>query len=193
MTNETKFHCCSEWHLARLSPISFLVYPFALRLSKTHGGRYSYPATLVGEFFDYDEWTVQQSYKELEKAGFFRRLETRFFEGNVYRVLSHKEWAADHPGQCAVKTTLPWTGEGDKLGQDLYVASGSAVKFYDNQIKFLRSLGLSEEQIVSEFETFWTEQSCKSNASKFKSNRAGIVGRFMLAMKALAGKCALAA
>lgn len=193
MTTETKFHCCAEWHLARLTPICSLVYPFALRLSKTHGGLFSYPATLIAEFLDYDEWTVRQSYKELEQIGFFRLRETRMFEANVYKVLIHKEWAADHPDQCATKTTNPWTGEGDKLGQALYVASGSAVKFYENQIKCLRSLGLPEEQIVSEFEAFWTEEARKSQAGKFKSNRPAIVGRFLLAMKARYAKHAVVA
>lgn len=193
MTTETKFHCCSEWHLARITPISFLVYPFALRLSKTHGGRFSYPASLLAEFFEYNEWTVRQSYKELEQIGFFRRVETRMFEANVYKVLTHEEWAADHPEKCAIKTTNPWTGEGDTLGQALYVASGSAVTFYESQIKCLRSLGLSEEQIVSEFEIFWTEQARKSQAGKFKSNRPAIVGRFLLTMKARYAKHAAVA
>lgn len=193
MTTETKFHCCSEWHLARLTPISFLVYPFALRLSKTHGGKFSYPASLLADFFNYDEWTVRQSYKELEQIGFFRRVETRMFEANVYKVLTHEEWATGHPEQCATKTTNPWTGEGDTLGQALYVASGSAVKLFENQIKCLRSLGLPEAQIVSEFEAFWTEQVRKSQAGKFKSNRAGIVGRFLLQMKARYGKQAAVA
>jgi hypothetical protein len=193
MTTETKFHCCSEWHLARLSPISILVYPFALRLSKPYGGTYTYPASIVADFFGYNEWTVRQSYKELQESGFFNRIETRFFEGNVYRVVTHQEWATVHPGKCATKTIFPWTGEGDKLGQALYVASGSAIKFYENQIVFLRSLGLPEERILSEFETFWKEQGRKTQANKFKSNRAGIASRFIKSMKALTDKRAMAA
>ena len=192
--SETNFYCCAEWHLARLAPICSLVYPLALRLSKTHGGIYTYSAKSVAEFLGYDEWTVRESgYKKLAELGFFVLLERGTFEANVYQVLSHKEWAATHPDQCAIKTTFPWTGEGDKLGQDLYVASGSRVKFKDHQVKFLRSLGLSEERILSEFETFWAEQSGKSPANQFKSNRSSLVGSFILHAKAVAKSRAVAA
>lgn len=192
--SETKFYCCAEWHLARLSSICSLVYPFALRLSKTHGGIYTYSAKSVAEFFGYDEWTVRElGYKKLSELGFFVLLERGTFEANVYQVLSHKEWAVAHSNQCAVKITFPWTGEGDKLGQDLYVASGSKVKFKDHQIKFLRSLGLPEAEILSEFETFWVEQSSKSYANQFKSNRSSLVGGFVLRMKAVAKTRAVAA
>jgi hypothetical protein len=192
--SETKFYCCAEWHLARLAPICSLVYPLALRLSKTHDGIYTYSAKSVAEFLGYDEWTVRESgCKKLAELGFFVLRERGTFEANVYKVLSHNEWAADHPGQCATKTTYPWSGEGDKLGQDLYVASGSKVKFKNHQIKFLRSLGLPQERILSEFETFWAEQSMKSQAHQFKSNRSSLVGGFILHMKAVAKTRAVAA
>jgi len=192
--NETKFYCCAEWHLARLTPICSLVYPLALRLSKTHGGIYTYSAKSVAEFLGYDEWTVRElGYKRLAELGFFVLLERGKFEANVYHVLSHKEWAVAHPNQCAVKATFPWTEEGEKLGQDLYVASGSRVKFKDHQVKFLKSLGLSEERILSEFETFWAEQSGKSPANQFKSNRSSLVGSFILHAKAVAKSRAVAA
>jgi hypothetical protein len=194
MTTETKFYCCSEWHLARLSPICSLVYPLALRLSKTHGGMYTYSAKSVAEFLGYDEWTVRElAYKKLAKLGFFILVEKGLFEANAYQVLTHKEWAVAHPNQCAIKTEYVWTGEGDKLGQDLYVVSGAQVKFKEHQIKFLRSLGLPEDKIRSEFAMFWTEQSSKSHANQFKSNRNALIGRFILHMKAVAKTRAVAA
>ena len=150
----TNFHCCPEWHLAKLkSPTGALIYPFAHRLSR-RSHKFSCSSETVGEFFGRDRKTVLRAFGELCKVGFFELIEKGRFDVNVYRVLSHTEWAAKNPGKCAQKVQYPWTGEGDKLGQRLYAASGTRVKFRSYQVAAFRNTGLDEETIVSLFETF---------------------------------------
>ncbi len=189
---ESHFHCSAEWHLAKLSSVCAIVYPFALRISKTYQ-KFTCSAKSVAEYFDYEERAIRRAYKELEELGLFVRIETGFFEANVFKVLTHKDWATENPNRCTTKIEFPWTGEGDPLGQKLWIASGARVKFKEYQIKFLRDLGLPENEIVGEFESFWAKEYAKTHANQYKTNRKGIVGRFILHMKAKAQSRAAAA
>lgn len=153
-SNETAFHCCAEWHLARLkSPTTALVYPFALRIA-TNSGKFACSAISVSHFLGVHRTTVLRAYQELTTLGFFELLEHGMFDTNIYRVLRHNEWADQHPGLCAVKVEYPWTGEGDPLGQRLYAASGGRVKFKDFQVRAYRATGLEEDTIVELFEDY---------------------------------------
>lgn len=75
------------------------------------------------------------------------------FGPSTYRVFSHDEWAAKHPNECPQKFEYGW--DGDPLGQQLWVTSGTRVKFMEFQVKNLRSLGISDDQIVTEFEAYY--------------------------------------
>jgi hypothetical protein len=154
----TNYHCCAEWHLAGMSPVCSLVYPFALRISKV-SKKFSCSARGVAEFFRRNEKTVQRGYKELVEVGFFVLLQKGQFESSIYEVLPHTEWAALNPKQCAVKIEFPWTGEGDPLGQRLYAASGGRIKFMPFQVKAYKETGFSDDDIVSLFERFLSENS----------------------------------
>jgi hypothetical protein len=163
----TNYHCCAEWHLARLhSPTAALVYPFALRLSKT-SRKFACSAVSVGEFFGLDRKTILRAYRQLTDKGFFELVESGAFDVNIYRVLLHKEWAAKYPGQCAKKIEFPWAGEGDLLGRRLYAASGGKVKFKPFQIVGYRNTGLKEDKIVALFEEFLPE------SGRFRSKNVG--------------------
>jgi hypothetical protein len=175
------YHCSAEWHLARLSPASRVVYPHALRLSRK-SGKFCGSAVGLAEYFAYERHAIGRSLRELVETGFFVLLEKGTFESNIYKVLPHTEWAAANPGRCTSKVEMPWAGEGDPLGQQLWIASGSRIKFRDDQVQFLRKLGLSEPEIVSQFEKFWVLENAKVKASIYKSNRRGIVRRFLTIM-----------
>lgn len=49
---------------------------------------------------------------------------------------------------------MPWDGEGDPLGRQLFAASGGLAKFFPGQMTGLRKSGLPDDQIASEFRIF---------------------------------------
>jgi hypothetical protein len=133
----TRFHCSVEWHLALLEGrFTGLIYSFAYRIAGT-GGSFHASAINVAEFFHCHRNAVLRSYKQLEQAGFFvvKRPALKLRQGDgrftttIYEVLSHKEWARKHPGECAAKETFPWSGEEfstrrEQMGQALYRVTG---------------------------------------------------------------------
>jgi len=75
---------------------------------------------------------------------------------------AHNKWAAKHPGCCAEKETLPWSGEkGDPLGVRLWNVSGGKVKYQPYQVKALRNTGLTDDQIATAFEEFVTAEQAR--------------------------------
>jgi hypothetical protein len=50
-----------------------------------------------------------------------------------------------------VKLEYPWAGEGDPLGQRLWLESGTRVKFMEFQVRNIRDLGLPEDEILEQF------------------------------------------
>jgi hypothetical protein len=92
---------------------------------------------------------------ELERAGFFVVIRKKPFESTVYKVLSHDEWAEQHPDQCVQKIAFPWSGEaGDELGRRLYAASGGKVKLSPHLLNRLRASHLSDDTIHDRFVEF---------------------------------------
>lgn len=155
------FHCCAEWHLARLSPMCGLVHSFALRVSK-NTGRFCPSAENVANYFHRDRTTILKAYVELREAGFFELLyRARGQAPNTYKVLTHKQWAAKHPNKCALKAEYPWTGESqDTLAQNLSMRVGGAIRFPAVTIKNIRAMRrrgkpLTDRQIARYFDFYY--------------------------------------
>jgi hypothetical protein len=156
------YHCSAEWHLAKLSPICALIYPLILRVSSARklpkgdlqSRLFFGSANSLAEYFGYSESQIRIGLNELEELGFILLVNAGKFAPNVYRVFKHEEWIKTHKEQCTSKVEYPWTGEGDTLGQALWVISGSKVRFHPNQIKGIRGLGFSEVQTLNFFAKF---------------------------------------
>lgn len=156
------YHCSYEWHIARLSSVCSLIYPFAFRVS---GGmdtsladrRFYGSAGSLATYFDYSESQVRRGLIELEEIGFFQLIARKKFKPTQFRVLSHDDWKVNHKGKCTAKSQYPWTGEGDPLGRSLWKMSGGLVKFGDFQVKGLRNLGVDESKVVAEFSAYWDQ------------------------------------
>jgi hypothetical protein len=151
------FECCEQWHLADLSPVCSLIYPFAYKLTR-HTTKPFFPSarTLAG-YFDRSESQIRRGLKELLELGFFELIRAGKFQTNTYRVLGHTEWAKIHPGQCASKETFPYTNDGDPLGQELWAETGGRIRFQQFQIDNLRNLQLEDTIIKERFAGFWKE------------------------------------
>jgi hypothetical protein len=154
---DAPYHCCEEWHLARLSPVCAPLYSFARRISH-ESNIFVCSAVNLARFFAYNERTIRRGMRELNETGLFELEEQHMFCPTKYRVVDHQEWAKQHPGRCAIKLEYPWAGEGDALGQRLWVESGSRVKFAEFQIGNIRNLGLTEAEVLREFGTYMDEK-----------------------------------
>lgn len=142
----------------RKAPFAAALYPFAYRLSRK-SGRFHCSAVRLAEHFKVSKWTVIRAMEALTLAGFFVVISKELFQSTTYKVVSHKDWAKDHPGACAVKATFSWTDEsGDELGVRLYTASGGRTKWHPNLLASLRKTGLSDDQIVTRFKSFISQE-----------------------------------
>lgn len=146
----SRFHCSPEFHFAQNS-LAGLLYSWARRLSKS-SGRFHASQESIAVYLAVSRWTIARAINYLVKLGFFEPINEERFHPAVYRVLEHTEWVKKHPGQCAVKETFPWSGEdSDRLGRDLWNASGGKVKYQPFQLSALRKTGLSDDEIVHAF------------------------------------------
>lgn len=150
---ETAFYCNATWHLVRLSRISQSVYSLACVVAKK-SGLFSASAKNVADFLGYEEKQVRRGSKELEEVGFFEFESAKEFDTNVYRVLTHKQWAAKHPNKCAAKQDFGWHNPGDPLAPQLYAVSGRRKKFKEYQMRLLRKTNLQGTVLLQEFERF---------------------------------------
>jgi hypothetical protein len=150
---ETAFHCDTSWHL---EGVSLRIYDLASRVGHRTKKFYATLGSLA-TYFRVGESTIQRALKLLEESGFFEVLDEGPFISTVYRVLSHKEYAEKYPGQCCQKEVLVWFDDPgvDPLARQFYALSGGRIKFRTNDMKGLRKLGLSDEQLLSEFEKFF--------------------------------------
>jgi hypothetical protein len=173
---ENEYYYCSwEWHIARLSPVCSLIYPYAFRVS---GGmntqladrRFFGSAKSLATYFDYSESQVRRGLLELEEIGFFQLIARKKFKPTHFRVLSHDDWAAKQKGKCTTKREFPWTGEGDSLGRSLWKMSGGHVRFADFQVKGLRKLGVDESKVVAQFSAYWEQTGQKMKPKNVPAN-----------------------
>jgi len=146
---ETAFLCDTCWHLPGLA---FRIYELARRVS--HRTKKFYPSLKsLAFYFQVSESTVQRA------KGFFEVLDEGPFISTVYKVLSHEEFVRKYPDQCCQKEVFAWSDDPrvDPLGQQFYARSGGRIKFRTSDMKGLRKLGLSDEQLLSEFERFFDQ------------------------------------
>jgi hypothetical protein len=139
----------------RKNPFCGRLLAFAYRLSKG-SGVFCASAVRIAEHFGISKWTVLRAMEALTTAGFFVVINKEYFQSSMYRVVSHEEWARAHPACFVVKVEYPWSDKiGDELGVHLYTKSGGRVKWFPNILGALRRTGLTDEQIVQEFEFFF--------------------------------------
>lgn len=152
---ETAFYCSSVYHLVNLSRAAQSVYDVGMSLTKgEEDAEFFASAKQLADYIGYEVKQIKRARAELTELGFFELKRERDFDTNVYRVLTHKQWAERHPGQCAEKVVMPWEGEGDPLGQKLYAASAGEKSLRDYQTLLLRRTEISEDIIVDEFRMF---------------------------------------
>jgi hypothetical protein len=178
--NSFRYHCSAEWHFSRLVHASFagVLYSFARRISKG-SGLFHGSVLGVAEYFNVSRWKVQRTIKALVDCEFFVLVAQETFQPSVYRVISHMEWAAQHPGRCALKEAFPWSSEeGDKLGVCLWNASGGKVKFQPYQLAALRKTNLTDDEIVAAFERFLAAEQARRTAGGWSGRWGAVQPRF---------------
>jgi hypothetical protein len=130
-----------------------VLYSWAGRLSSNSGNFFPSVGS-IARYFEIDRTTVFRALQELESLDFLEPIHREPGKPVTYRVVTHDEWARQHPDLCVEKESFPWTGEGDLLGQALYAASGGQAKFLPRQMKGLRASGFSDMRIAEEFRIF---------------------------------------
>ena len=156
-TIASPFHCTAEWHFCQMkSRVAPLIYSFGRKLSKT-SGVFSASAENVAKYFGVNRKSVLRAIGELVDAGFFEAERVERFKPTMYRIIDHNLWAVRHPGQCLVKESFPWTGQGDPLGSQLYALSGGRVRFWPNQMTGLRNLGFPDDLLIGHFRNFMAQ------------------------------------
>ncbi len=177
----TPYHCCPEWHLAGLThaPFAALLYPFAFRVAK-ESGRFHGSVVGIAGYFHVERGRVQRAIKALLDLGFFELVAKEPFQPSSYHVLSHKDWAPKHPGCCAVKETLPWSGEeGDPLGVRLWNASAGKVRYQPYQLAACRNTGLNDDEIVAAFKEFVANEEARRRAGGWHGRWGKVPLRFL--------------
>jgi len=175
------YHCSPEWHLARLTrtPLAGLLYSFAFRISKNSG---IFHGSVLGlaTYFGISRWKVQRAMQALTELGFFVCVARESFKPSEYRVVPHKDWAAQHPGCCTVRETFPWSEEeGDALGVRLWNASGGKMRYMPFQLAALRKTGLTDDQIVAAFEELVAAEKARRQATGLLGRWSAVHHRFL--------------
>jgi hypothetical protein len=148
------FHCSAEWHYLEMnSRMAGALHSWGLRLSANSEAFYP-SVESISKYFGRHRTTVFKALQELEGYGLAEVSQREPGKPVVYRFIDHDEWAKNHPGLCMEKDAMPWEGEGDQLGRDLYSISGGRARFLPHQMDGLRKIGLDDEQIVFEFRIF---------------------------------------
>ena len=106
---ETSYFCTAEWHLKRHMgdhvTLAALLYPFALGISQ-ESGEFFCSGRRLAQYFDCNPTTLYDAIGLLEYIGFFEYAGTKTDGRNVYKVLTHSQWAKQNPKQCAIKTEM---------------------------------------------------------------------------------------
>jgi hypothetical protein len=150
----SSFHCSWEWHFAHFkSRLAPLLYNWGCRLANKSDSFYPSAENMASHFCR-DRTTVFRALQELVAMGWAEVIHQEPGKPVVYRFIDHEEWARNHPDECNEKDVMPWEGQGDPLGRELYAVSGGLAKFLPYQMTGLRKSGFPDEQIKSEFRTF---------------------------------------
>lgn len=150
----SSFYCSWEWHFAQFSSrLAPLIYSWGCCLSNKSGSFYPSVENMASHFCR-DRTTVFRALQELVSIGWAEVIHREPGKPVVYRFIDHEEWARSHPNECIEKNVMPWEGEGDSLGRELYAVSGGLAKFLPYQMTGLRKSGFTDPQIVSEFRIF---------------------------------------
>lgn len=108
----------------------------------------------IAQYFSVHRTTVLRALVELVVNDWFEVIQREPGKPVVYRVVTHNELVEQDRLVCLQKDAFPWTGEGDRMAQDLYAASGGRAVFFPGQMQGLRKSGLDDIQIVQEFRIF---------------------------------------
>ncbi len=168
---DSKFHCSAEWHLSRLKTMcAGLIYTHAMMLAKRSHNYYCSQRDMA-EYFDKNRRTIAAAFQELVSLGFFEEIRADAGKAVNYRPVKHTEWAEKHPNQCVEKLAMPWDGEDDPLGRDLYAVSGGRVKaFFPNVLKSFRKIVNNDAAIITAFKEFWpTDDGSRGVVRRFGS------------------------
>ena len=187
---ESRYKCTAEWHLWRLrdrkgqrAPLAVPLYSFAWMISK-NSGRFYCSAVNLAAHFGVNQSTVLRALDALAKSGFFVVISKEPFQPSIYQVVKHNDWAKSHPHSCAQKVTFPWSAEqGDELGVCLYAASGGRVRWYPNLLAAIRKTGLSDDEVVREFENFFAFENERRQAGGWHGHWKSVAFRFLKFLK----------
>lgn len=149
------FHCGAEVHLCEFHWLSLPIYLVGLRVSRK-SRKFVANIRNLAEHFRTNRSSVWQSIADLKKSGFvvLTLSGANRYESSEYRVLTHLEWAEEHPNQCREKEELGYGDAAalDSLGRTLYAISGGyKIAFRAHRIAWYRKSGLSDDQIEREF------------------------------------------
>jgi hypothetical protein len=148
------FHCSFEWHLQDMgSRLAAPLYSWGGRLSRKSESFFP-SVESIAIHFGRDRTTVFRALQELAREGWAEIVQREPGKPVTYRFITHKEWSRNHPDCCPKKDVMPWDGQGDPLGKQLYAASGGLAKFFPGQMTGLRKYDLPDDQIAMEFRAF---------------------------------------
>ncbi len=188
------FYCCAERHLAHAqygkTAAVALLYSWSLQLSK-ESRRFTPTPREAARHLRLPLRSVQRAYERLKDSGWWKLIRSGKASGerSIYQPLTHKEWAAAHPGQCVRKIEFAWTPEGDALGKRLYAITGCLIHFKAFQVeKWYRKLGFSDEEIISLFELWFprhqAEQEATSKRRVWRRHVGYHFGEYLRSLKA---------
>jgi hypothetical protein len=197
-----EFHCGSEWHFARANPTTnntlslggaaaAMVHSWLLRVAKKDkdtGERKIWVSPYQAALhLNMKPRMAQLAFQINRELGFFVLLESGKTQGSPsrFQILTHKEWAEAHPGQCTEKFDAGWKEQEDPLGIDLHVASDGAIKFKTVQVLRYRQTGLPTDTIMAVFKA-WFPCYAAEKKGKHKHWRRGVGFEFGEHLAALA-------
>ena len=193
MKIERGLKCGVECHLWR-SGLELAIYTKLAAVTWDKGeakhGTYFSSIEIIAQLFGVPYNSAQRAVKSLVKSGWLvqvesttgrtsaRALKYETFKSKNYRVVTHKEWAANHKDRCYIAEPMPWDGEPkDALALALYRESQGKVRWYPNIIKALRGTGLSDHGIVTAWREYvaswdkepWSPRGWQNKAFRFPS------------------------
>jgi hypothetical protein len=160
---------------------SLALYSLAYRITRACKNKYRASVPQLMHHFGRSESTFHRAYGNLRDLGFFLLLESGqgTWESNVFRVLTHEEWAEAHPNQCAVKIDNNWQDGFDPLGIELFNVSGGKVKFRPFQIMWYRQNGLTDDEIVGLFNVWYPPHALAQKGKKWREGVGYQFGRWI--------------